>query len=165
METFAEAARELGPEAFEERHGSGFLILTATTSFGSAADSYSTQLYLDCTEESAAANTADMQLAVFPLVSDIHIVTVGRAPDNNIVIPDPSVSRLHALVKRSDDGVFLLLDAGSTNGTAVNAAAVGVRGHGSPTALKARDRITFGQVEFTFVDARELRDFTLLEFS
>ena len=164
MEAFAEAARELGPEAFEARHGSGFLILTAA-GFGSPADTFSTQMYLDGLDEHGTANTADIRMVVFPLVSSIHIVTVGRAANNNVVIPDPSVSRVHAYVKRGNDGVFLLLDAGSTNGTSVNGAAVGVRGRGSPTALKARDKLCFGQVELTFVDAPELCDFLDLEFS
>ena len=164
MEVFAEAARELDLEAFEARHGSGFLILTAT-SFSSPADTLSTQMFLDGVDEGGCANTAGMQLLVFPLISNVHIVSIGRAPNNNVVIADPSVSRLHALVKRSDDGVFLLLDAKSTNGSSVNGAEVAVRGHGSPTALKARDNVCIGQVEFTFVDARELCNFVQLEFS
>ncbi len=164
MEAFAEAARELDVEAFEARHGGGFLILTAT-GFGSPADTSSTQMFLEGVDKNGCANTAGMQLLVFPLISDIHIVTLGRAPNNNVVISDPSVSRLHALVKRSDSGVYMLLDAGSTNGSSVNGAAVAVRGQGSPIALKARDKVCIGQVEFTFVDVRELCDFVQLEFS
>ena len=164
IEAFTEAARELDVEGFEARHGDGFLILT-TTGFGAPADSYSTQMYLEGIDESGCPNTAGMQLLVFPIISDIHIVTLGRAPNNNIVIPDPSVSRLHALVKRNDDGVFMLLDAGSTNGSSVNGTAIAVRGRGAPTALKVRDKVCIGQVEFTFADARELRDFVQLKIS
>jgi uncharacterized SAM-binding protein YcdF (DUF218 family) len=45
--------------------------------------------------------------------------TLGRAPDNTIVLPDGSVSAHHAAV-RQDRGQWWVEDLGSTNGTAVN---------------------------------------------
>ena len=45
--------------------------------------------------------------------------TLGRAPDNTIVLPDPSVSAHHASV-RQERGVWWVQDLHSTNGTAVN---------------------------------------------
>ncbi len=45
--------------------------------------------------------------------------TLGRAPDNTIVLPDPSVSAHHAAV-RQEQGQWWVEDLGSTNGTAVN---------------------------------------------
>lgn len=43
-------------------------------------------------------------------------VSVGRGPDNDVVIPDPEVSRHHALFWCEDGGVFVR-DMGSANGT------------------------------------------------
>ena len=44
---------------------------------------------------------------------------IGRDPEGDIVVEDPRVSWQHAVV-RSQDGGWLLQDAGSTNGTFVN---------------------------------------------
>lgn len=64
--------------------------------------------------------------------------TVGRSPQNEIVINDPEISRRHAqIVQRGDH--FTVEDLGSTNGTFVN----GQRCHG-PTPLRHGDRIEFG---------------------
>jgi len=61
-------------------------------------------------------------LALHSLESDR--VLVGRHPRCDIVVADPSVSRRHAeLVFR--DGVWVIRDLGSTNGTTVNGGSVG----------------------------------------
>ena len=51
-------------------------------------------------------------LKVFPQVS------IGRSPENVIILPDPTVSRRHAVIK-TEDGKLVLEDLGSTNGTYV----------------------------------------------
>lgn len=48
------------------------------------------------------------------------LVSIGRAPDNDIVLQSPAVSRYHAKISYTDDGPPVLSDAGSTNGTYVN---------------------------------------------
>lgn len=47
-------------------------------------------------------------------------VHVGRAPDNDIVLDYPRVSKRHALLVRTDEGGYAIQDAGSTNGTSLN---------------------------------------------
>ena len=47
-------------------------------------------------------------------------VTIGRAPRNDVVLEDPSVSRRHARLTVQADGTTLLADVGSQNGTFVN---------------------------------------------
>ncbi|MGE0685863.1 MAG: FHA domain-containing protein [Dehalococcoidia bacterium] len=44
--------------------------------------------------------------------------TLGRSADNDIVIDDPAVSRLHARLERRGDG-YEIVDEGSTNGIAI----------------------------------------------
>lgn len=46
--------------------------------------------------------------------------TVGRAADNDIVIPDPRVSSHHLILKRSQSGNYIINDLGATNPTRVN---------------------------------------------
>ena len=50
--------------------------------------------------------------------------TIGRDPANVVAIVDPSVSRKHCLLRREEDGRFLLRDLESRNGTLVNGVSV-----------------------------------------
>jgi pSer/pThr/pTyr-binding forkhead associated (FHA) protein len=45
--------------------------------------------------------------------------TIGRSPDNQIAIPERHVSRQHAVISFRD-GIFMISDLGSANGTFVN---------------------------------------------
>jgi diguanylate cyclase (GGDEF)-like protein len=51
-------------------------------------------------------------------------LTMGRAPDNDIVLETSGVSRNHARLTRGPDGGVLLTDLGSTNGTFVGGKAI-----------------------------------------
>lgn len=53
----------------------------------------------------------------FPLSS--AVINIGRRPDNDLVIDDPRVSRLHAQL-RYQKGHFVIFDLDSTGGTTVN---------------------------------------------
>jgi pSer/pThr/pTyr-binding forkhead associated (FHA) protein len=53
----------------------------------------------------------------FPLDKDF--ITLGRAPDNDIVVNHPQVSRRHARIRRQEEWL-VLEDLGSTNGTFVD---------------------------------------------
>ena len=48
-----------------------------------------------------------------------QMVTVGRAPDNDVVVGDPATSGRHGRIEIRA-GVFWISDLGSTNGTMVN---------------------------------------------
>ncbi len=58
--------------------------------------------------------------ASYPLGTSLKI---GKAPDNDIVIDHPTVSRNHLVVRRQGDQ-FLVQDLGSTNGTFIDGAQV-----------------------------------------
>ena len=70
-------------------------------------------------------------------------ITIGRAPDNMIVIDDPSVSGQHALLELVGE-TYRLKDLESTNGTKVNGVPI------TDTALRFEDRIRFGAIEARF---------------
>ena len=65
-------------------------------------------------------------------------IKIGKAPDNNLVINDPQVSRYHALLTQEDNGSLLLEDLGSTNGTFVNGNQI------IKKKVLAEDKVTFG---------------------
>ncbi len=88
-------------------------------------------------------------------------MSIGRTSNNDVVIPDLSVSRFHAFLKPLEDGRFQLQDAGSVNGSSINGDAVPRQGSGPPMDLKSGDNVRLGRVELTFLDADALREFVL----
>ncbi|MBL8917436.1 MAG: FHA domain-containing protein [Myxococcaceae bacterium] len=80
----------------------------------------------------------------FPLSGDE--VTIGRAADATVSVPDTSVSRKHALLRKTEDG-WAVSDLGSGNGTIVNG-----EGISEEQPLAPDDVITLGDSEFQFVD-------------
>ncbi|MGH3746647.1 MAG: ATP-binding cassette domain-containing protein, partial [Micromonosporaceae bacterium] len=78
-------------------------------------------------------------------------VTIGRAPDNNIVIDDLMVSRYHAQLSRAVDGLQLT-DLDTRNGSFVNGQRV------RHVTLRPGDLLSIGHRQFTF-DGRELREY------
>ena len=76
----------------------------------------------------------------------IGLNTIGRMPDNDVPVPDGSISRRHcAIVVHATKGCELY-DTASKNGTFVN----GERIQG-PTALKAGDQIRLCDRQFVFI--------------
>jgi sigma-B regulation protein RsbU (phosphoserine phosphatase) len=73
-------------------------------------------------------------------------ITIGRSARNDLCIPDPFASRVHAEVRREGDE-YLLQDLGSANGTLYNGATVqGV------IPLTGGGRIQIGETEIIFDD-------------
>jgi len=161
LDTFRGDARNLSPSDFEERHGAGFLLLTAAPSQAPPGPAM-TEVRLD-DDEPGSECTANISLLAFPLVrnqrSAGHLITLGRTSNNDVVIPDLSVSRFHAFLKPGSNGGFLLQDASSTNGTTVNSNSVPAQGQGAPMELKSGDSLRLGQVEFSFLSAPALQEF------
>jgi adenylate cyclase len=80
---------------------------------------------------------------VFPLAGEE--VRIGRGPDNEIRLPDPSVSRHHAVLERDPRG-WAVRDLESTNGTRHNSALV------HRAALAPGDRLRIGAFELEVED-------------
>ncbi len=71
------------------------------------------------------------------------VMNIGRAPNNDIVIPEQTVSGKHATI-HVQKGSFFLTDLGSTNGTFVNGSRI--ENH----LLKSGDLIKFGAAQCKF---------------
>ncbi len=50
----------------------------------------------------------------------MKVLTVGRSSQNDVVLSDSRVSRVHCQFVQYDNGLFGIIDTGSTNGTFVN---------------------------------------------
>jgi ABC-type multidrug transport system ATPase subunit/pSer/pThr/pTyr-binding forkhead associated (FHA) protein len=80
--------------------------------------------------------TRGSQVNTYPLSESI--VTIGRNPDNRIVLNDDLVSRYHARLDQSGGG-FHIVDLGSSNGTKINGTELEPR---IPHPVKEGDVIT-----------------------
>jgi len=76
-------------------------------------------------------------------------IYIGAGTENDIPIPDSSVSKSHAHIILHPEGIALV-DHGSTNGTFVNGSRVEPKGQ---TPLAGGDILTIGRFSFTFYDA------------
>ena len=76
------------------------------------------------------------------------LVRVGRGPHNDVVVPDESVSGLHATLERRADEWFIL-DASSRNGTFVRAERIE-----KETKLQGPTVLQFGNVQVMFIPRR-----------
>ena len=68
---------------------------------------------------------------------------IGRLPECDVVLGDPNVSRRHAEIRRTEEGL-VVTDLGSTNGTRVNGVPV------REQQLESGDEITVGSTTLVF---------------
>ena len=155
-------ATRLSPEEFKTRYGEAFLLLSSA-GFKQPKSATSTEVLLLDLGEEAGERTAGVSVRVMPIraskTSLTHLITVGRAVKNDVMLADISVSRFHAFFKRTPAGGFQLQDAGSSNGTIVNESSVCTKEAGPPADVKSGDNIRFGQVDVTFLEADALRSY------
>ena len=72
---------------------------------------------------------------------------IGRELDNSVRIADPSISRHHAVIRRTATG-YEVQDLQSSNGVLLNGSRV------QTAPLQDGDRITLGQIQLTFLDPK-----------
>jgi S1-C subfamily serine protease len=71
---------------------------------------------------------------------------IGRAPENDVVLPDPNVSRQHLMVWSTPRGAFLR-DLGSQNGTFLDGRRIGAGPETVPTGARVRIGVTEIRIE------------------
>ena len=79
------------------------------------------------------------------------LTLIGRGKSNDLVLNNTSVSRLHAVVRSTDEG-FTIADRGSTNGVLVNGDLIA-----SETLLADGDTIHIGDYDLRFETLKEER--------
>ena len=85
----------------------------------------------------------EYQHLVFPIEGDM--VTLGQSPEYaDLVIPDPTVSRLHARIYRKESGL-VIRDLGSLNGSFLNGEGIAPE---VDTELPPDSQLTIGRVVF-----------------
>ena len=73
--------------------------------------------------------------------------TIGRTDSCDIAIPDSTISGHHCTLFRTEEGVYMLRDEGSTNGSSLNGEPIEA---GQEVALKHGDIFQLGGIEIMF---------------
>ncbi|CAN5877429.1 hypothetical protein BH11MYX2_BH11MYX2_15490 [soil metagenome] len=121
-------------------------------------------------EEPAETIQAQVRLPTSPPATDLEVyplakkpgasfpdrITIGRTPNNEIVISDQSISRLHAYA-RTDRRGWVVADAGSKNGSWLDKLTLDAHKE-RPIQTKAKLRL--GDIDLMFFLAQDL--FTVL---
>lgn len=86
----------------------------------------------------------DVVPEIRPIQLNAPIVTIGRFPNNMVVLDNPQVSGYHARMEQLPDGGHRIVDLRSTNHVYVNSQRVRTR------ILKPGDEISIGAYQFTY---------------
>lgn len=104
-------------------------------------------------EAKTAVESVPLQQALYPLIKSSEAISknpnvffIGREPGSDLVVPDFSISRKHALIEIVGEHYFLS-DLGSSNGTRINGTADKIQ----KVELKDGDRVAFARFEFSFL--------------
>jgi hypothetical protein len=150
---------ELGADAFAAAHPYPFLLqhdkrkTSASGQFRTLADSAS---------ERVQGNRLALPLHALVKVAAnafAMMITVGRAPNNDVVLASDSASKFHAYFQ-DQDGEWLLRDAGSSNGTFLAGVRLAPR---EPSPIPDSAEIGFGRVRCTFFPPAHARSMLAFE--
>lgn len=78
--------------------------------------------------------------------------SVGRNKQNDLMIDDNSVSKIHAALVFNKENQFQIADTGSTNGTFINGQRIS---YGKAMTISDSDKIKFGTIEVSFTKQKE----------
>jgi len=153
--TLQERARTLPREQFVASTPGLYLAVTARSqktpiSFRTTA--------LDQEARAPQLDLADLEivpLAKAPENPYPDRISIGRARNCDVVLRFPSVSKLHAHLRRLDRGRAELVDLGSQNGTSVNGRRLAPN---DPQRVVCGDILLFGAITAQIVDADRLFD-------
>lgn len=97
-------------------------------------------------EDGRHAGGEGLAMSLDPKVAKNGQLTLGRREDCHLVINDGTLSSLHLVFVRADEG-WVVKDAGSTNGTTLRGARMSP---GVPHLLRSGDEIFAGEVRLTY---------------
>lgn len=166
LERYASHAR-LGRQEFLARHPHAFFLRRPGVRKASPAPSptaipYETGVALtaELVDEVLGAGYSVAEVKKKPSNPFPERISIGRAPNCDVVLRVPFVSKLHAQVVVRDDGGLELTDQGSANGTEVNGRELSA---GESVPLGIGDRMTFGVLTVELVDAAAVFDLLVQE--
>jgi len=176
LEEFVRDAHDLDAVAFADRHGRAFLVRSAKDGeleepkrlekdewMKPTQDVLQTRMAPVYQSESDPHDLGGDHYFVYPVRRRGHAgatrVTVGRTPNNDIVIGDVSLSKSHAAFQATIQGNFALIDLDSRNGTAI---ADKPLASDRPYRVPFGKTLRFGRVRVTYMEAAQFVDFVKL---
>jgi hypothetical protein len=151
-------------DGFVEHHGGAFLVHHGSRDeLKPLPGKAKTAIFDPVDPGDLAPLNAGVDQLVFPLhpmmpgAPGAETISIGRSEANDVVIPDESVSAIHAFVQVGEGGEMGIEDLNSTNGSFVNGSRVPPQGAQAPTPLRAGDHVQLGSAEFTFLPAEDFR--------
>lgn len=111
------------------------------------SDEHGAMVTLTYNDGSGAAQDITPEIRPIPL--NMPEITLGRLPDNTVILTHPQISGHHARLERLQDGSYRLVDLGSTNHVFVNTKRV------TNHVLQLGDEIRIGPYKLTY-NGREL---------
>jgi len=164
---YLEACKTLDPLAFSEACGDAFLLHHGSfDQLVTPVDGDSTQDLEQPGGQEGPVLEPSADFLVLPLRAlgrvgrESEMIWIGRSETNEVVIPDSSISEVHAFIRREADG-FQIQDTGSRNGTWIDNVKVLPQGAGDPTPLESGSRLRLGAVGLTFLLAQPFRTLVL----
>jgi hypothetical protein len=161
LKEFFQDARVLDADAFADKHGVGFFLHYGTLQQDQGEVDLEITMVSEYTDEAPdVAESPQSNFLVFPLrkkpgeAAD-KAIWIGRGTHNDIVIPEASISTMHAFVRIDENGKFYLQDMMSKNGTFVYNQRVPALGTGEPLPFATGDRVRIGTLKLTFLAAAE----------
>ena len=91
---------------------------------------------------------ADRHSQVLELTGE-RPLSIGRAKSSDLVLDDPSVSRLHGVVRSNPDGRWEIIDRSNANGIKINGRAT------KEAVLGSNDEVVIGAFRLRFEDSSE----------
>src|SRR4051812_11673360 len=123
LDDFVQELKRVGEAAFRKRHPSPVLIVTGRATRGKRAET--DEVTRVTSIKASGKHRASLALVhrVFPLAKAAHApagpVVVGRTTENDVSIPEYSISKKHCEFDLKG-GAVTVADCGSTNGTTLN---------------------------------------------
>lgn len=158
---WAEVCASLDVASLEERYAHVFLVCKAGSALQVPEGPQATmRVNLKLIEAAKRGDAFHEECPVWPLRrredSVYSFISAGRTSNCDVHIPDESISKLHAILRVTDDGAVSVQDAGSRNKTFVDGAEAPKRGVGEPLVAASGATVQFGQIETVVVTAVEL---------
>src|SRR5256885_9337292 len=155
-DALAKVARAVSREEFVATHPSLYLVIAESAD--KLPIGFETAVVSFTGKPRTAAKLLDFEvLAVEKAPTNPYPdrISVGRARNCDVVMRDPSVSKLHAHFRVGADTKVELVDIDSQNGTRVNGRPLPPH---QPQLMANEDMILFGSVAAKLVDAATLYD-------
>ncbi|MEO1171191.1 MAG: FHA domain-containing protein [Myxococcota bacterium] len=161
-------SRGLARGHFEQKYAHPFLVVRHRKDAQNSQWSFKTQTVSSGIYEASEALEQEgisvapevMEFEVFPVTKAPdnpwpERISIGRARNNDIVLLDNSVSKLHGHFVSAGAGSLALVDAGSRNGTKVGSERLKPS---EPWVVASGDTVTFGAATLTFLSAGAMYD-------